>query len=64
MVKNEDGSYKQDKTGDIYEKDEKAGNYRKVGERFNYVYSKDHVSIMPRMFNDDKDVMSLSLIHI
>lgn len=58
MVKNEDGSYKQDKTGDIYEKDEKAGNYRKVGERFNYVYSKDHVSIMPRMFNDDKDVMS------
>ncbi len=57
MLKNEDGSFKTDKTGDIYEKDEKAGTYRKVGERFNYVYSPEHVSFMPRMFNEDKDVM-------
>ena len=58
MLKNDDGSLKQDKTGDVYEKDEKGGTYRKVGERFNYVYSPDHVSILPRMFNDDKDVMA------
>lgn len=57
IEKNEDGSYKQNKTGDVYEKDEKTGLYRKVGERFNYVFSKDHVSFLPRMFSDDKDVM-------
>lgn len=58
MQKNEDGSLKTDKTGDVYEKDEKSGTYRKVGERFNYVFSKDQVSFMPRMFNEDKDVMA------
>lgn len=58
MVKNEDGSYKQIKTGDVYEKDETTRSYRKVGERFNYEYSKDHISLMPRMFNDDRDVMA------
>ncbi len=58
MVKNEDGSFKQIKTGDVYEKDESTQSYRKVGERFNYVYGQDHISIMPRMFNDDKDVMA------
>ncbi len=58
MVKNEDGSYKQNKTGDIYEKDESTQSYRKVGERFNYEYSKDHISLMPRMFNDDRTVMA------
>ena len=58
MEKNEDGSWKQNTTGDIFEKDEKSGMYRKVGERFNYVYSKEHISIMPRMFNDDKEVMA------
>ena len=57
IQKNEDGSYKTTKTGDVYEKDEKTGTYLKVGERFNYVYSKDHVSILPRMFNEDKGVM-------
>ena len=57
MEKNEDGSLKTNKTGDVYEKDEKTGTYRKVGERFNYVFSKDHVSFMPRMFNEDKTVM-------
>ena len=58
IERNEDGSYKQDKTGDVYEKDESTGTYRIVGERFNYVYGKDHVSFMPRMFNDDKTVMA------
>lgn len=58
IEKNEDGSFKSKVTGDIYEKDEKTGQYRKVGERFNYVYSKDHTSFMPRMFNEDKDVMA------
>lgn len=57
IQKNEDGSYKTKKTGDIYEKDEKAGTYRKVGERFNYVFSEQHVSLFPRMFNEDKGVM-------
>ncbi|QDP86591.1 DUF2723 domain-containing protein [Chryseobacterium sp. SNU WT5] len=57
IQKNEDGSFKTSKTGDVYEKDEKAGTYRKVGERFNYVFSPDHVSFLPRMFNEDKSVM-------
>lgn len=58
IQKNEDGSFKTVKTGDIYEKDEKAGTYRKTGERFNYVFSKSQISLMPRMFNEDKDVMA------
>lgn len=58
MQKNEDGSFKTKKTGDIYEKDEVTGTYRIVGERFNYVYGKEHVGFMPRMFNEDKDVMA------
>ncbi|MCJ7935661.1 MAG: DUF2723 domain-containing protein [Chryseobacterium sp.] len=58
IEKNEDGSYRTEKTGDIYEKDEKSGTYRKTGERFNYVFSKSHISFMPRMFNEDKDVMA------
>ncbi len=58
IMKNEDGSFKSKKTGDIYEKDEQSGTYRKVGERFNYVYSPNHVGFMPRMFNDDKNVMA------
>ncbi|WP_447950832.1 protein O-mannosyl-transferase family [Chryseobacterium koreense] len=57
IQKNEDGSFKTQKTGDVYEKDESTGTYRKVGERFNYVFSKDHVSLFPRMFSEDKDVM-------
>lgn len=55
---NPDGSFKTDKTDDVYEKDEKTNTYRKVGERFNYVFSQDHVSFMPRMFSEDKDVMA------
>ncbi|ROI04932.1 DUF2723 domain-containing protein [Chryseobacterium sp. G0240] len=58
MEKNEDGSYKREITGDIYEKDEKTGTYRKTGERFNYVFSKSHISFMPRMFNNDDEVMA------
>lgn len=58
ILKNEDGSYKTQKTGDVYEKDEKGGTYRRVGDRFNYIFSADHVSFMPRMFSEDKDVMS------
>ncbi|MBK1896790.1 glycosyltransferase family 117 protein [Chryseobacterium paridis] len=58
IEKNEDGSFKIEKTGDIYEKDEKTGTYRKTGDRFNYVFSKSQVSLMPRMFNEDKDVMA------
>lgn len=63
IEKNEDGSLKTQKDdgmfkfGDIYEKDEKSGTYRKVGERFNYVFSKDQVSFFPRMFNEDESVM-------
>ncbi|MEE6126791.1 DUF2723 domain-containing protein [Chryseobacterium arthrosphaerae] len=58
IEKNEDGSYKRDITGDIYEKDEKTGTYRKTGERFNYVFNKSHISFMPRMFKEDKEVMA------
>ncbi|WP_370900164.1 protein O-mannosyl-transferase family [Chryseobacterium gossypii] len=58
IEKNEDGSFKTKKTGEIYEKDEKTGTYRKTGDRFNYVFNKAHVSLMPRMFNEDKDVMA------
>ncbi|WP_276876306.1 glycosyltransferase family 117 protein [Chryseobacterium joostei] len=56
LEKNEDGSYKRKITGDIYEKDEKTKTYRKTGERFNYVFSKSHISFMPRMFSEDKEV--------
>ncbi|KXH84388.1 glycosyltransferase family 117 protein [Chryseobacterium kwangjuense] len=58
IEKNEDGSFKTKKTGEIYEKDEKTGTYRKTGDRFNYIFSKSQVSLMPRMFNEDKDVMA------
>lgn len=58
IEKNEDGSYKTKKTGDVYEKNDKTGRYDIVGERFNYIYSKEHVSILPRMFNEDETVMS------
>ncbi|MFP3835710.1 hypothetical protein, partial [Chryseobacterium sp. SIMBA_028] len=58
IEKNEDGSFKTEKSGDIYEKDEKTGTYRKTGDRFNYVFSKSQISLMPRMFNEDKDVMA------
>ncbi|WP_292010314.1 DUF2723 domain-containing protein [Chryseobacterium sp.] len=58
IEKNEDGSFKTKKTGDVYEKDEKTGTYRKVNDRFNYVFNKSQVSLMPRMFNEDKTVMS------
>ena len=58
IEKNEDGSFKTQKTGEVYEKDEKTGTYRKTGDRFNYVFNKAHVGFMPRMFNEDKDVMA------
>ncbi|MDH6253896.1 hypothetical protein M2347_003623 [Chryseobacterium sp. H1D6B] len=58
IEKNEDGSFKTQKTGEIYEKDEKTGTYRKTGDRFNYVFNKSQVSLMPRMFSEDKDVMA------
>lgn len=58
IQKNEDGSYKTKKTGDVYEKDEQSGTYRRVGDRFNYVFSEDHVGFMPRMFSEDKGVMA------
>lgn len=58
IQKNEDGSYKTKKTGDVYEKDEQTKTYRRVGDRFNYVFSEEHVSFMPRMFSEDKNVMS------
>ncbi|WP_126650329.1 glycosyltransferase family 117 protein [Chryseobacterium aureum] len=58
LEKDEEGNYKRDITGDIYEKDEKTGTYKKTGERFNYVFNKSHISFMPRMFSEDKDVMA------
>ena len=57
IQKNEDGSYKTVKTGDTYEKDPATGRYRLVGEKFNYVYNPEHVSLFPRMFSEDKSVM-------
>lgn len=63
IERNDDGSLKTVKDegmfkfGDIYEKDEKTKTYRKVGERFNYVFNKDQVSFFPRMFNEDPSVM-------
>jgi len=58
IEKNEDGSFKTNKTGEVFEKDEKTGTYRKTSDRFNYVFNKSHVSLMPRMFSEDKDVMA------
>ncbi len=61
--RNDDGSLKTVKDdgmfkfGDIYEKDEKTKTYRKVGERFNYVFNKEQVSFFPRMFSEDPAVM-------
>lgn len=57
LLRDANGNPKTTKTGDVYEKDEQYGQYRKVGERFNYVYDPRHVSLMPRMFNDARDVM-------
>ncbi|NAW51880.1 DUF2723 domain-containing protein [Elizabethkingia argentiflava] len=56
--KNEEGGYKTKKTGEIYEKDEKAGRYVLAGQRENIVFNKNHVGFFPRMFSSDKDVMS------
>ncbi|KUJ53108.1 DUF2723 domain-containing protein [Chryseobacterium sp. JAH] len=58
IEKNEDGSFKTTKTGDVFEKDEKTGTYLKTSERFNYVFNPAYVSLMPRMFSEDKDVMA------
>lgn len=58
MEKNEDGSLKTIKTGETYEKDETTGRYIKVGDKTNYVYNKAHIGFMPRMFVQDKNVMS------
>lgn len=58
IERNSDGSYKSVKTGDVYEKNEATGRYDKVDERSDYVYSKDHVGFLPRMFNSDKGVMN------
>ncbi|UFH32645.1 DUF2723 domain-containing protein [Chryseobacterium sp. C-71] len=58
IEKNEDGSFKTTKTGEVFEKDEKTGTYRKTSDRFNYVFNPAHVSLMPRMFNEDKAVMA------
>ncbi|MBS1549209.1 MAG: DUF2723 domain-containing protein [Bacteroidetes bacterium] len=58
IEKNEDGSYKSIQKEAIYEKDEQTGTYREVGRRFDYVYNPEHVSFMPRMFNESQDVMS------
>lgn len=58
MEKNEDGSLKTIKTGKTYEKDEKTGRYIEVGEKFQYVYSPNHVGFLPRMFAQDRNVMA------
>lgn len=58
ILKNEDGSFRTNKTGDIYEKDEKTGRYRVVGERFNYVFNPAHVGFLPRMFSEDRGVIA------
>lgn len=58
LEKNEDGSLKTVKTSDIYEKDEKTGRYIDLGDRFDYVYNPAQVSFLPRMFAQDKSVIS------
>ena len=58
IERNDDGSYKSVKTGDVYEKNQETGKYDKVDERSNYVYNKKHISILPRMYNNDKNVMN------
>ena len=45
-------------------KEKIEGKYDIVGERFNYVYSKDHVGILPRMFSEDDGVMSYEKVEI
>lgn len=58
MERNEDGSYKTTTKGYIYEKNEATGKYDKLDERTNYVYSKEHTSLFPRMYHNDKNVMN------
>ncbi|RZJ53709.1 MAG: DUF2723 domain-containing protein [Flavobacterium sp.] len=58
IEKQEDGSFKTTKTGEVYEKDERTGTYLKTSDRFNYVFNPAHVSLMPRMFSEDKEVMA------
>ncbi|KQR94613.1 glycosyltransferase [Chryseobacterium sp. Leaf180] len=58
IEKNEDGGYQTEITDAVYEKDEKTKRYIKTSDRFNYVFNKSHVSFMPRMFSEDKDVMA------
>lgn len=58
ILKNDDGSFRTTKTGDVYEKDEKTGRYRVTGERFNYVFNPAHVSFLPRMFSEDRQVIA------
>ncbi|PIE50712.1 MAG: glycosyltransferase [Flavobacteriales bacterium] len=57
IERDESGNPKRNITGAIYEKDESTGTYRKVGDRFNYVYNPKHISFMPRMFNENPNVM-------
>lgn len=57
LEKNEDGSMKTTNKQPVYEKDEASGRYLQVGERSDYVFSKDHISFFPRMFNERPDVM-------
>lgn len=57
IEKTDDGSYKTEKTGDTYEKNPKTERYEKVGEKFNYVYSKDQVGFFPRMYSEDQSVI-------
>lgn len=64
IERDEAGNYKTKKDdgllqfGDVYEPDYTTGEYRKVGERLSYVYSKEHISFLPRMFNESRDVMA------
>ena len=58
IERNEDGGYKTIKTGDVYEKNEETGKYEKIDERTSYVYNKEHVSFLPRMYNSHKTVMN------
>ncbi|AQX06387.1 glycosyltransferase [Elizabethkingia meningoseptica] len=57
IERNDDGSYKTVKTGNVYVKNEQTGRYDLIDTRDQLVYSKNHISFFPRMFSNDKTVI-------
>ncbi|WP_407485418.1 protein O-mannosyl-transferase family [Elizabethkingia miricola] len=57
IEKNDDGSYKTVKTGNVYVKNEQTGRYDLIDTRDDLVYNKNQISFLPRMFSNDKTVI-------